>query len=93
MYHELQEARTDPDVEDVIRNPYQPNIVSKLGWTSDAGEEIGDFPLHDNVSIRKIIQEVPLADGSGTVPIQLEYSNAVHGPEGPITQLHPPAAR
>lgn len=93
MYHELQEARTDPDVEDVIRNPYQPNIISKLGWTSDAGEEIGDFPLHDNVSIRKIIQEVPLADGSGTVPIQLQYSNAVHGPEGPIPQLHPAAPR
>jgi len=93
MYHELQEARTDPDVEDVIRNPYQPNIVSKLGWTSDAGEEIGDFPLHDNVSIRTIIQDVPLADGSGTVPIQLQYSNAVHGPEGPIPQLHAPATR
>jgi len=93
MYDERQEARTDPDVEGVIRNPYQPNIVSKLGWTSDAGEEIGDFPLHDNVSIRKIIQEVPLADGSGTVPIQLEYSNAVHGPEGPIPQLHPAASR
>ncbi|SFJ37975.1 hypothetical protein [Planctomicrobium piriforme] len=93
LYHELQEARTDPDVEDVIRNPYDPSASRKLGWTSDAGEEIGDFPLHDNVSIRKIIQEVPLADGSGTVPIQIEYSNAVHGPEGPIPQLHATPAK
>jgi hypothetical protein len=92
LYHELQEARTDPDVEDVIRNPYSAGIEKLLGWTSDAGEEIGDFPLHDNVSIRTIIQEVALADGTGTVPIQLQYSNAVHGPEGPIPQPHPAAA-
>lgn len=93
LYHELQEARTDPDVEDVIRNPYTPNIVRMLGWTSDAGEEIGDYPLHGNTSIRNIIKEVPLADGSGTIPIQLQYSNAVHGPEGPIPQPYATPAR
>jgi hypothetical protein len=92
-YHELQEARTDPDVEDVINNPYDPNAVRKLGWTSDAGEEIGDFPLHDNVSIHTIIQEVPLTDGSGTVPIQLLYSNGAHGPEGPIAKPYATPAR
>ena len=91
LYHELQEARTDPDVEDAIRNPSDPNIERKLGWISDAGEEIGDFPLHDNVSLKNIIREVPLTDGSGTVPVQLQYSNAVHGPEGPIATLHPAA--
>jgi len=26
---------------------------------------------------------VPLTDGSGTVPVQFQYSDAVHGPEGP----------
>ncbi len=49
FYHELQEARTDPDVEGMLT---------------------------------KVFKEVPLADGSGTVPVQLQYSNAVHGPEG-----------
>jgi len=92
LYHEMQEVRTDPDVEDVIRNPYAPNASRLLGWTSDEGEEIGDFPLHGNVSIRQIIVEVPLADGSGMVPVQLQYSNAVHGPEGPIPQRHPQPA-
>jgi hypothetical protein len=29
-----------------------------------------------------------LGDGSGTVPIQFQYSNAVHGPEGPIAAPH-----
>jgi hypothetical protein len=92
LYHEMQEVRTDPDVEDVIRNPYAPNATRLLGWTSDEGEEIGDFPLHTGVSIRSIIVEVPLADGSGMVPVQLQYSNAVHGPEGPIPQPHPQPA-
>ncbi len=30
------------------------------------------------------MQEVPLTDGSNSVPVQFQYSNAVHGPEGPI---------
>lgn len=92
LYHEMQEVRTDPDVEEVIRNPYSPGASHLLGWTSNSGEEIGDFPLHDGVSIRSIIVEVPLADGSGMVPVQLQYSNAVHGPEGPIPQPHPQPA-
>ena len=37
-----------------------------------------------------VMQEVQLADGSGTVPIQLMWSNAVGGPEGPIPKPHPP---
>jgi hypothetical protein len=32
--------------------------------------------------------EVPLANGTGYVPVQLQYSNAVHGPEGPIPYPH-----
>jgi len=35
-----------------------------------------------------IVKEVPLTDENGTVPIQLQYSNAVHGPEGPIPTPH-----
>lgn len=40
FYHELNEARTDPDVEQVI----QGGKSSLLGWTSRQGEECGDFP-------------------------------------------------
>jgi hypothetical protein len=36
-----------------------------------------------------VLREVPLADGSGTVPVQLMWSNAVSGPEGPISRPHP----
>jgi hypothetical protein len=30
----------------------------------------------------EVFQEVSLTDQLGTVPIQFQYSNAVHGPEG-----------
>jgi hypothetical protein len=30
--------------------------------------------------------EVPLADGSGTVPVQLMWSNEAHGPTNPTPQ-------
>jgi len=93
LYHQLQEVRTNPDVEDVIRNPNDPAISAKLGWTSDAGEEFGDSALLNTVSIRTVMQEVPLADGSGTVPVQIGYSNATHGPEGPVDELYPASPR
>jgi hypothetical protein len=89
LYHELQEARTDPDVEDVIRNPYAAGAERRLGWTSDRGEECGDYPIDEARQISDIVKEVALADGSGMVPVQLQYSNAVHGPEGPIAEPHP----
>lgn len=88
MYHEMQEARTDPDVEDCIRDPYNPNAERYLGWTSDRGEEVGDYPISATRQLSDVVSEVPLSDGSGTVPVQFQYSNAVHGPEGPIAQLH-----
>src|SRR5262249_36550039 len=43
FYHELQEARTDPDVEDAIRT----GSNAFLGWTSRQGEECGDFPVFE----------------------------------------------
>lgn len=85
LYHEMQEARTDPDVEDCIRT----NNAGYLGWTSDRGEECGDYPIDAARELKTIVTEVDLADGSGKVPVQFQYSNAVHGPEGPITELHP----
>jgi len=81
FYHELVEARTDPDVEDAIRQ----NDVRFIGWNSDRGQEIGDFPITEaGRNLRRVFLKVPLADGSGEVPIQLMYSNAVHGPQGPV---------
>jgi hypothetical protein len=80
FYHELVEARSDADVED-----------NRVAWVNNErpSEEIGDIPMTlagDNLS--KVMKEVPLADGSGTVPIQLMWSNAVAGPEGPIATPH-----
>ncbi|WP_179885394.1 hypothetical protein [Bacillus cereus] len=85
FYHELQEARTDPDVEEANMT----GDTSLLGWVSNEHEECGDFPVFEvNGMLTKVFKEVPLADGSGTVPVQLQYSNAVHGPEGPISTPH-----
>jgi hypothetical protein len=80
FYHELNEARTDADVEE-----------NAVAWVNARGEEIGDIPITvaGPGGIKKVMKEVPLADGSGTVPIQLMWSNAVHGPEGPIATAHP----
>ncbi|HLZ48492.1 MAG TPA: hypothetical protein VKR80_07580 [Candidatus Limnocylindria bacterium] len=89
LYHELQETRTDPDVEDAIRAGSTPAGEHLLGWYSPRGGEIGDIPLavaHDPL---EVLREVPLANGSGSVPIQLMWSNAVGGPEGPISRPHP----
>jgi hypothetical protein len=85
LYHELQETRTDPDVEDAIRLGSAPGADRLLGWYSPRGGEIGDIPMSEAVgNLDLVMREVPLADGSGTVPIQLMWSNAVGGPEGPV---------
>jgi hypothetical protein len=78
FYHEMQEARTDPDVEDAIRTQNR----NFIGWNSDQGEEIGDFPVFEAHPLQQVFKEVPLVSG-GTVPIQLMYSNRVNGPEDP----------
>lgn len=85
FYHELVEARTDADVED--------NLVA---WVNNErpSEEIGDIPMTlAGGNLGKVMKEVPLEDGSGTVPIQLMWSNAVGGPEGPIAAPHGSAHR
>ena len=84
LYHELCEVRTDPDVEDAIRAGATPAAERLLGWYSPRGGEIGDIPMAEaGGDLARVMKEVPLADGSGTVPIQLMWSNAVGGPEGP----------
>ncbi len=93
-YHQLQETRTNPDVDDATATGQE----RYLGWTSDRGQELGDYPLEAATPLTKVFTEVPLADGSDAIPVQLLYSNAVHGPEGPLTQPRsgsalPPAKR
>ena len=86
FYHELNEVRTDPDVERVI----QGGSETLLGWTSRQGEECGDFPVFEANPLTQVFQEVPLTGGD-TAPVQFQYSNHVHGPEGPIPKPYPPA--
>ena len=89
LYHELCEIRTDPDVEDAIKAGATPAGEHLLGWYSARGGEIGDIPMAETQGmVDLVMKEVPLADGSGTVPIQLMWSNAVAGPEGPISRPH-----
>jgi hypothetical protein len=80
FYHELVEARTDADVED-----------NRVAWVNNENpsSEIGDIPMSlAGNNLGKVMKEVTLADGS-VVPIQLMWSNAVGGPEGPIPVPHP----
>jgi hypothetical protein len=85
FYHELCEARTDANVEDAIRT----NDNSFLAWTSQRGEECGDGPMREaGNDLKLVIQEVELANGNGTVPVQFQYSDGVHGPEGTIDKPH-----
>jgi hypothetical protein len=80
FYHELNEARTDPDVADAIRT----GSNAYLGWVSLEGEECGDFPVFEaGANLAEVFKEIALADGSGTAPVQCLYSNRVHGPECP----------
>jgi hypothetical protein len=93
FYHELCEARTDPDVEDAIRAGNDPKANDFIGWYSPQGGEIGDIPMEEaGANLGLVMKEVSIANGK-KVPIQLQWSNAVGGPEGPIAHPHPPADR
>ena len=91
FYHELNEACTDPDVEDAIRAGNDPSASTFLGWVSLKGEEIGDFPVFEANPLTQVFQEIALTNGGGTAPTPFLYPNFVHGPEGPIATPHPPA--
>lgn len=81
FFHELNEVRTDANVDDAISTGND----ALLGWTSPQGYEVGDEPIFEaSVDLSLVFKEVQLADGSGTVPVQLMWSNTVHGPEGPV---------
>jgi hypothetical protein len=89
FYHELNEARTDPDVEDAIRAGDDPNAIAFLGWTSPQGEECGDFPVFEANPLTQVFKEIELTNGSGTVPVQLQYSDADQGPGEPRKEPAP----
>jgi hypothetical protein len=77
IYHQLNEARTDPDVEDAIGTGDR----ARLGWYSAQGGEIGDIPVKEaGTSLPLVFRDVDLADGSGAVPIQLMWSNQHSAP-------------
>lgn len=81
FFHELNEVRTDADVDDAISTGND----AVLGWTSPQGYEVGDEPVFEaSGDLSSVFKEVELADRSGTVPVQLMWSNTVHGPEGPV---------
>ena len=76
FYHEINEMRTDADVE--LATSTTANV---LGWYSSAYGEIGDIPIEEAGSdLAEVILDVNLADGSGTAPVQLLYSNMDQGP-------------
>jgi hypothetical protein len=87
FYHELNEVRTDPDITDhEAPGWYSDGAYFYVGGAKlHVGGECGDIPIDEAIvfagrDLSTVFQEVPLTDGSGTVPIQLQYSNADHGP-------------
>jgi hypothetical protein len=77
FYHEINEWRTDPDVEASSGT----DLSGVLGWYSQQYGEIGDIPITQaGANLGQVFVEVTLADGTGTVPVQLMYSNYDHGP-------------
>jgi hypothetical protein len=80
LYHELNETRTDADVERV--NATGNNGL--LGWYSQKGGEIGDIPIEmaEN-NLQLVFVEETLQTGD-VVPIQLMWSNSAGGPGLPF---------
>jgi hypothetical protein len=88
FYHEINEWRTDPDVAQATGS----NVDGVLGWYSQQYGEIGDIPITEAGSnLSEVFVEVSLSAGSGTVPVQLMYSNFDHGPAA-VTSAQPGSA-
>jgi len=84
LYHEINEFRTDADVNDAIEK----NDNDFLGWNSRQGHEVGDQPIFAAADLSQVFKEVRAATGSRRIPVQLLYSNVVHGAEGPLAKPH-----
>jgi hypothetical protein len=80
LYHELNEARTDADVEQVNATGND----QLLGWYSQKGGEVGDIPIElAGNDLQLVFVEETLQNGQ-VVPIQLMWSNAAGGPGEPF---------
>jgi len=90
LYHEINEFRTDPDVQDAIDKADN----DFLGWSSRRGREVGDQPIFQAGSdhLNRVFKEISDPPRTVHLPVQFLYSNAVHGAEGPIAQPHAGAA-
>jgi hypothetical protein len=87
LYHELNEFRTDPDVNDA--NAKGDNDF--LGWVSRSGQEVGDQPIFaagQAGDFRLVFKEVQDRPRKLRLPVQFMYSNVAHGAEGPIDHPH-----
>lgn len=82
LYHELNEFRTDADVNDAIET----GSNDFLGWMSRSGSECGDQPIAAAESLNLVFKQV--TSGTSRLPVQFMYSNDVHGAEGPIASPH-----
>ena len=80
FYHELNEFRTDADVDDAING----NNNDFLGWMSRQGEEIGDQPIFAaGNDLSRVFKQVKASGAKKiSLPVQFLYSNFVHGAEG-----------
>ncbi len=78
FYHELNEARTDADVEEVNAT----GDGKLLGWYSQTGQgEIGDLPINAcGEDLALVFKEVALTNDPRSVPIQIMWSNKADGP-------------
>lgn len=89
FYHEINEVRTDPDGEQVADGA---SARDKLGWYSPEYGEIGDIVMAlAGDHLDEAVKDIPLADGSGTVPVQLMYSNYKHAPAAVNAKSEPAA--
>jgi hypothetical protein len=84
LYHEINEFRTDADVNDAI----EAGNNDFLGWTSRQGQEVGDQPIAAADPLSLVFREVTSGKRGKRIPVQLLYSNVVHGAEGPIDAPH-----
>lgn len=87
LYHEINEFRTDADVNDAIVQQDD----DFLGWMSRSGSEVGDQPIlaaGEAGDLRLVFKEVQDPPRSRRIPVQFQYSNAVHRAEGPIPKPH-----
>lgn len=85
LYHEINEFRTDPDINDAIEK----RDNDFLGWNTRLGREVGDQPIFKaGPNLDLVFQEVNDPPRKTSLPVQFMYSNAVHGAEGPIARPH-----